>query len=441
MTGFRTIISSSLLKQIVGQMMRYLWMVVLCSIGLPVWGALQLRLDTNDAPPYQISRDGDVSGLAVDVLHCVMQQMKLGYEIHVVPWRRAQADVQHGLSDGLFSVMRWPEMDRYATLSSPLVLEKWYWYARNPALLERKDFPAGLRIGVLRGSNQDGWLMLSGKPPAQIVNRLDSLLKLLQIGRIDIILADQQAMQHQLPAGGDALSMRFDRYMPLGVYFSSRLIASRPDFLSAFNARLANCHGQDYLLSASEAQTVREVVGADFRHWQQHPLIAQLLQSPPAADPALQAHDRFWQQAAVDHQPYPAWMLEVLQSPLSRALADWQSRQHGLYPEVFISLAGSGQLLATASLTTDYWQGDEEKVTQTIKQARLAGPSVETHWIDRCPRLAQEMPTGCIDYDDSSQKFIAHISFPLWSGDEVVAVMTFGVDVEAVLQQGELPPR
>lgn len=396
--------------------------------------AIQLKLDTNTAPPYQLISNGEVTGMAVDGLACVMERLQIGYGINVVPWKRAQLNVRSGLSDGVFSVMRQPELEPYAQLSAPLVLEKWYWYSRDDALLHRNDFPGDLRIGVIRGSNQESWLEGVGLHYAQQVNQLDSLFKLLAIGRVDIILVDQQAMLTQQQLDTASLFRRFERYMPLGVYFSSSFLATQKEFLSKFNAQLAYCHGQGQDLTTDEAKILRQRVDKDFSYWRKNKLVQQLLQSAPGIDWELLSRDRTWQQVASTGQPFPAWMNEILRSPLSDALAEWQQRQQGQYTEVFIS-AANGQLLASSRLTSDYWQGDEEKLQQTLKQAKRDGPEILVGWMDRNGYGAN----GFIDYDPSSQQFISHLSYPLWYDGQIVAVMTFGIQVEEVLRHSITP--
>ncbi len=396
--------------------------------------AIQLKLDTNMAPPYQLSSNGEVTGMAVDGLTCVMDRLQIGYGINVVPWKRAQSNVRSGLSDGVFSVMRQPELEPYAQLSAPLVLEKWYWYSRDDALLHQADFPGDLRIGVIRGSNQESWLEGNGLHYSQQVNQLDSLFKLLAIGRVDIILVDQQAMLTQQRLVTADLFRRFERYMPLGVYFSSAFLATQQGFLSKFNSQLAHCHGQGQELTDDEAKVLRQRGDTDFAYWRKQTSVQQLLASHPQADLELLARDRTWQQVAESGQPLPAWMGEILHSPLSKSLADWQRQQQGQYTEVFIS-AATGQLLASSRLTSDYWQGDEEKLQQTLRQAKQDGPSALTGWMDR----NGNGPNGFIDYDPSSQRFISHLSYPLWYDGQIVAVITFGIQVEEVLRRNIMP--
>mgnify|MGYP002140077137 CR=1 FL=1 len=72
--------------------------------------------------------DGQLKGSAVEVLQCALRQLQMTYTTNIVPWKRAKNNLRSGQSDGFFSVMQLPEMEPYARLSAPLMLEKWFWF-------------------------------------------------------------------------------------------------------------------------------------------------------------------------------------------------------------------------------------------------------------------------------------------------------------------------
>lgn len=389
-----------------------------------------LQLDTHAAPPYQVVLDGRLSGEAVQVLDCALSRLDMAYQVALVPWKRALANVQQQRSDGYFSVMADPAASAFATLSAPLVLEKWYWYGLTPAALQTDNFPAGRRIGALRGSNQANWLQAQGWPPFLLVNQQASLLRLLQIGRIDLILADERS----LAAGSDPtqgrLVRRFERYTALGVNWANAFLDRHPDFLSRFNAQLPDCSVPGGQLSAEEQQLLRQQTARDLTHWQAQAVLWQALEQVMAWDPlATTARDDAWQSWQRGGGEPPEWIARLLDSPLSRQLADWQQAQQGRLAELFVTDA-LGRLVASAQPTSDYWQGDEEKVTALLAQARQQGPGGDP-WLERGQQAAP-----VILYDDSSRHFISHISYPLWQGGRLRGVLVLGVNVEVALQQG-----
>lgn len=397
-----------------------------------------LRLDTSLAPPYQIQIDGLLKGSAVAVLDCALAKLDVRYVTDIVPWRRAQSNLRNGQSDGFFSTMPLPEIEPYGRLSAPLILEKWFWFSLRPELLQRADFPATLRIGVVRGSNQEGWLQEQNIRVAQLVNQLPSLLRLLLIGRVDTVLIDQQAMQQlqaQHPeAIAQPLASRFERYAPLGVYFSNHLLAQQPGFLSRFNAAVPRCHVPGLTLESSEQQKLLQMANSDAALWLQDPQLLSSLSSLDAqhqhlAQEAILKLDSQWQAAVQQGQTFE-WMQAILASPLSSLLNKWQQASRGRYTELFVT-DSQGVLVATSRVTTDYWQGDEEKFIQPMK-LNLPGLPHPQGWLDQGSGGGQTQ----VGYDDSTRQFLSHISFLIRSkgGSQPLGVLTLGVNVEKALR-------
>lgn len=418
--------------------MRTLSLLLLCTLWIQSgWARPPLRLDTSLVPPYQVQIDGLLKGSAVDVLDCALDKLQIRYVTEIVPWRRAQSNLRNGQSDGFFSSMPLPEIEPYARLSAPLVLEKWFWFSFQPERLQTENFPADLRIGVLRGSNQEGWLQERHIPVAQVVNQLPSLLRLLAIGRVDTVLVDQQAMARlraQQTSTPLTLASRFERYAPLGVYFSNHLLTQQPGFLSQFNDAVPHCDVPGLSLDKGEQQKLQQLATTDAMTWLQDPeLLKQLLsinQQHVALTPkAILNLDSQWQ-AAVERGNTLEWMTAILSSPLSVQLNRWQQTAHGRYTELLVT-DSKGVLVAASRRTTDYWQGDEEKFIEPMKR-NLPGMPHPQGWLDR----GRDGRVTHVNYDASTQHFLSHISFLIREneGGQPIGVLTFGVNVEAALR-------
>ena len=138
-----------------------LWIVLLWLAGITSTCSA-LRLATNISPPYQQVTETRLTGESVETVRCVLNTLGHDFSIDVVPWKRAQSDLQHGRSDGYFSAIPQSHLDAVATLTAPIVLEKWFWFAKDAAMLQQPGFPSALKVGVLRGSNQEEWLQRKG---------------------------------------------------------------------------------------------------------------------------------------------------------------------------------------------------------------------------------------------------------------------------------------
>lgn len=404
------------------------------------WSQSRLHLETSLVPPYQVMINGQLRGSAVAVLQCALQQLQMTYTASIVPWKRAKQNLRAGYSDGFFSVMSLPEMAPYARLSAPLMLEKWYWFAFDDKLFQRPGFPSTVRIGVLRGSNQEGWLLEHQIPIAQSVNQLPSLIRLLSIRRIDTLLVDRQvmadALEHQTGLR-QPLAEQFERYAPLGVYYSNSFLSSNPGFMQRFNDELTRCNVGQLQLSQEEDSALRLLALQDSAELRSAPDLLRVVQEANVRHENLspgdiQLLDVEWQRVIKAQQPQPEWISRVLQNPQSQHLKAWLANQEGRYTEVFIADA-QGLLVASATATSDYWQGDEEKF---IRPLALAAKPENAHqvisWIDTAGTGA-----GIIHFDDSTKQFLSHLSYPLWQPgvSHPVGVLTLGLNIEQVLRQ------
>ena len=391
---------------------------LLC-LSLPAFG--RILLDASSAPPYQFENEGRLTGTAVETLDCVFRAVGLPYEVRAVPWRRARFNVQNALAEGLFSAMRFAEMDRYATLSAPLALEKWYWFSLNEQLLYVQGFPFGRRLGGVLGSNQSGWLAERGVVLSKEVTSVGQLIRLLEAGRIDAFLADIHTVNLYLRdhASGLVIHSRFEKYTPLGVYFSNHFLRERPDFLSRFNSMMPQCNTETVQLSGNETGKLMRLVEARLL-----PLAATVevvsavtdanrLRGDISVD-ELRELDRRWVREI--EAGAPELIREIQSNRLSRYLQAVEAKESDVFTEILV-MDRHGLNVGISRVTTDYWQGDERKYQKVFASE---GEGV---FIDR------------VEYDASTEKFQVQVSIRLHDPvtAEAIGVMTTGIDVEAML--------
>jgi len=103
----------------------------------------------------------------------------------------------------------------------------------------------------------------------------------------------------------------------------------------------------------------------------------------------------------------------VLSNQLSRFLSGVKGDSQGLYSEVFI-MDNKGLNAGQSDVTSDYWQGDEDKWKKTF----LAGPDA--------------ILVDAIEFDESTQAFQSQLSLPVVDPDsgEVIGAVTVGVNVD-----------
>lgn len=99
----------------------------------------------------------------------------------------------------------------------------------------------------------------------------------------------------------------------------------------------------------------------------------------------------------------------LLSNPLSQHLKSLKAEGRGRYSEIFISDA-RGLNVGQSDLTSDYWQGDEDK------------------W--QVPHATSDVHIGEVEFDESTQSYQSQVSVPIIDGGAFLGVITVGVNLE-----------
>lgn len=425
-----------------------IWLAA-CLSGTPASAEDTLILTTDIFPPYQVREGEELGGTSVQALDCIFKTLRQPYSIRVMPWERAIYEVSQGKADGFFSATSTRRADRFAVLSAPLALEKWYWYSnqdrapvrpqegsaiegpgadsqeaqRGAAQREAAPRSAGPRIGAVRGSNQLAWLLDGGYEVEQQVRSTEQLLQLLELGRIDTFLADQSTLRTtltKLPLALRPEYERFQQYSTLGVYFSKRYLDTRTDFMQQFNKQIYACLKEIPVLTEQEREQLLTAHQQLFHAWPARPDIIAAVQAQNRRHqnltiPDIIKLDRQWlDERGTQTRPL---IDQVTSTELSQRLAEQQVDSNGLITEIIVT-DRFGLNVGVSEITTDYWQGDEAKFSEAF--------------FNRTNAIYE----GQLEYDQSTQGYQVHISSQIRdpASDEIIGVLIIGLDIQRVLQ-------
>lgn len=106
---------------------------------------------------------------------------------------------------------------------------------------------------------------------------------------------------------------------------------------------------------------------------------------------------------------------KVMSNPLSVFLKQKEAASNGLYTELFV-MDNKGLNVGQSEVTSDYWQGDEDKWQQTYGK----GPG-SIHISD-------------VEEDESTQTYQSQLSLPLVdpASGQVIGAITIGINVEGL---------
>lgn len=141
-------------------------------------------------------------------------------------------------------------------------------------------------------------------------------------------------------------------------------------------------------------------------------ITAQNAQTAGASADQIDAWDSQWR-AEVGQADQPL-ISDVMGRPLSAFLSDQVAASGGRITELFV-MDAMGLNVAASDVTSDYWQGDEDKFSKTY------GVGAGSIFVDE------------VEFDESSQTYQGQISVALTdpATGEVIGAMTIGLNAEA----------
>ncbi|WP_163833685.1 type 2 periplasmic-binding domain-containing protein [Spartinivicinus ruber] len=385
---------------------------------------VSIELRTHISPPYQVKVDEVLTGEAIESIKCVFNTLDKNYNIKLMPWNRAIKEVETEVAHGYFAVAEDNNVNLFAKLSAPLVLEKWAWFFKNDLhpKKQQNSFKQAI-IGVKSDSNEANWLSDRGYKIATKARSLALLVHQLEQGRIEVVLTNSQAFNRELIKQGveNNYTSIFTKFTPLGVYFSNNFLSKNPLFLHRFNQAVGPCTSQQIKLTDQDRLLLLQLANSRLRAIAHHPVVINTIIEQNAKHRMLTLQ----QELSLDQQ----WLGElknneqplinsVLANNLSSYLKKIKKESNGLFAEVFV-MDIKGFNVGQSDITSDYWQGDESKYKNTV----LIGKNAI--FIDE------------IQYDESSQHFQAQVSLSIADPKtgRVIGAITFGIDVEKALQQ------
>lgn len=175
------------------------------------------------------------------------------------------------------------------------------------------------------------------------------------------------------------------------------------------------------LVGAAEIDApVKELVDGQIRGWISDPTIVEAVKAQNARNAGLSqadidALDQQWRaETSAGSKP----LIEAtLSNPLSQYLKKLKDDSQGLYTEIFV-MDAKGLNVGQSDVTSDYWQGDEDKWQRTYP----VGPDA--------------LLIGEVEQDESTQRFQTQVSLSVVDPADgaVIGAVTVGIDVETLTQ-------
>ena len=185
-------------------------LLIVCALLCPVSSARaqSLRIVTAEEPPTNYTRDGQLTGITVDIVRELLKRQNMDTPIEVYPWARAYAIAQQTPNVMLFTAARTPEREVQGfSFIGPVTTRKHALFARAD---DTRQYPSlatlyheRLLIAGMRGDWRAQWVSDRSLNLYATNSHVQSLRMLLS-GRVDLAVLSDLELGPDLKAMGAA---------------------------------------------------------------------------------------------------------------------------------------------------------------------------------------------------------------------------------------------
>ncbi|HEV7309789.1 substrate-binding periplasmic protein [Ensifer sp.] len=165
--------------------------------------AQTIKFVTEEYPPYNFSTENGPSGAAVDQVKLIMERLKLPYTIEVLPWARAIMLAETDPASCVFTTGHDAERDRKFQWVEPLLVDHMVMvrHANSNIAPSSLEDAHKYTIGTQREDFSAAYLVEHGFPKIDYAANLDSSLKKLIAGRVDLLMTSEKTFESMRTEG------------------------------------------------------------------------------------------------------------------------------------------------------------------------------------------------------------------------------------------------
>ncbi len=115
---------------------KYITFFTLFTLSFVAMAADKIALVTEDGPPFNMKKEGKITGSATDILEAAMKKANFEFTLALLPWANAY---QMGLNDkntAVYSTTRTPERETLFKWVGPLAENSWVFFAKKDSKIK-----------------------------------------------------------------------------------------------------------------------------------------------------------------------------------------------------------------------------------------------------------------------------------------------------------------
>jgi polar amino acid transport system substrate-binding protein len=179
-----------------------------------------IRVVTEELPPYNMTKDGKITGMSTEVVQAVLKEAGLQAPIQSMPWARAYDIALNSENVLIYSITRTPQREKLFKWVGVIAPTQWYLYARSGrqlAVSSIEDARAHQTATVKEDAGEQ-YLIAKGfvvGKNLQSSNKYEFNYEKLKLGRVDFWIANEMNANYLVRQAGDDPAQVLVRALPL----------------------------------------------------------------------------------------------------------------------------------------------------------------------------------------------------------------------------------
>jgi polar amino acid transport system substrate-binding protein len=197
------------------------WLLAsLACLSLGAVAADELRIVTEELPPYNMTQNGQITGLSTEVVRAVLKEAGVQAPIQSMPWARAYDIALNNENVMIYSITRTPQREKLFKWVGVIAPTNWYLFSRADKNIKLKKLDDARSLQTATVNEDAGEQYLVGKGFAlgknlQSSNKYELNYEKLKLGRVDLWVANELNALYLVRQAGDDPAQVLVRALPL----------------------------------------------------------------------------------------------------------------------------------------------------------------------------------------------------------------------------------
>ena len=195
-----------------------IWLACSCMAQPSI--AQEIKVVTEELPPFSMTQSGRVTGLSTEVVRAVLKEAGLNASIQSVPWARAYDLAANTPNVLIYSISRTSEREKLFKWVGVIAPTHWYLFAmaNRPLHIQKLSDARNFQIGTINEDVGEQYLKANGFTVGKNIqssNEHKLIYEKLKLGRIDFWISDEISAFYLVRSAGEDPAKTLTRSLPL----------------------------------------------------------------------------------------------------------------------------------------------------------------------------------------------------------------------------------